>query len=343
MTRECWYTLTDICRILCLPLLIPAYFIYTSNAFREYQQARTLKNYHKTDVLPLPARRQRALSIHDTLEKRQQQETWEKHAKEKGPERVVHDQKQSPLFQLPTELRFMIYECVLGSQKIHIVHTTSRQLAGINSTESSEVVDGDEAICNCVSENVVHANKKTGCTFAEDILAPVTCKRPGIGILSLIQSCRQIYTEAIEVLYARRTFSFEQPYTFLAFAHSILPQRLNTIPGIEIAPWDWSVFYNDGRSQFYRKARRFWPRSRGCKEPLPNTWEISCHVIAHEMENLKEFRLRAATEVICRPLYKIEKLKRFDIELCWPIKWEMPESAPFKIIAPSWGNRYTDY
>ncbi|EGE04764.1 hypothetical protein TEQG_03937 [Trichophyton equinum CBS 127.97] len=369
MARDCRYTLIDICQIICcivcLPVLIPVYYIYTSVAFREYQWARRFKQYHKTDVLPLPARRQRSLSINAALDSPQQQQSQTLHTNEREPGQPSYGQAQSRLFQLPAELRLMIYNYVVGSQKIHIVHTNSRQLAAFPCTQDPETVASDGNVCNCVSENVVHTNKQTGCTFVEDILAPVTCERPGIGILSLLQSCRLMYTEAIEVLYARRTFSFEQPYTFLAFAHSILPQRLNAITSIEIAPWDWSVFYDDGRSQFYRKAQRFWPRTRNGKEPMPNTWEVTCYAIANEMESIREFRLRiysqkircrrrisyssphsnlqAVTEIICRPLYQVGKLERFEVELCWPVKWEMPENTPFKIIAPSSGKPYADY
>lgn len=194
MARDCWYVLIDICQIICcivcLPVLIPVYYIYTSFTFRRYQWARRFKKYHKTDVLPLPSRRQRALSINATLDSSRQQQFQKLHANERDLNQPSYGQTQSRLFQLPAELRLMIYNYVVGSRKIHIVHTTSRQLAAFPCTHDSETVSSDENVCNCVSENVVHANKQTGCTFVEDILAPVTCERPGIGILSLLQSCR---------------------------------------------------------------------------------------------------------------------------------------------------------
>lgn len=195
MTRDCWYTLIDVCRIICcivcLPVLIPAYYIYTSVAFREYQWARRFKKYHKTDVLPLPVRRQRALSINAALDSpHRQQQSQKLHKSARGLGQPSYGQAQSRLFQLPIELRLMIYNCVVGSRKIHIVHTNSRQLASFPCAHDSETAASDGNVCNCVSENAVHANKQTGCTFVEDILAPVTCEHPSIGILSLLQSCR---------------------------------------------------------------------------------------------------------------------------------------------------------
>ncbi|EZG06910.1 hypothetical protein H106_03648 [Trichophyton rubrum CBS 735.88] len=194
MTRDCWYTLIDICQVICcvvcLPVIIP---VYTSVAFREYQWTRRFKKYHKTDVLPLPARRQRALSINAALDSPHQQQYQKLHANERELGQPSYGQAQSRLFHLPAELRLMIYNYVVGSRKIHIVHTNSRQLAAFPCTHDSndsKTVASDVNVCNCVSENVVHANKQTGCTFVEDILAPVTCEHPGIGMLSLLQSCR---------------------------------------------------------------------------------------------------------------------------------------------------------
>ncbi|KAM5464855.1 hypothetical protein MferCBS49748_005277 [Microsporum ferrugineum] len=396
MTQDRRLNCADICQlvccIICLPVLVPLYYVYTSSPAQKYRWARRFKEYHKTDVPPLSSHRKRTLSIGNTFDAFTQQQLRTRAENETEHDQVTHDQAQSPLFQIPPEIRLIIYGYVIGSRKIHIVHTTCRKLASFPCTDYAEAVDGEKKVkkknklCNCVAENAVHANKHIGCTVAEDILAPVTCDHPGIGILPLLQSCREMYglsypsfnpagkytdflsysyTEAIGMLYADQTFSFEQPYAFLAFAHSILIQRLKIVSSIEITPWDWSVFYDDGRSQYYRKAQRFGPQTLSDKEALPNTWEVACHAIANEMEGLKDFRLRvysqkircrkrisysrphsntqATTYAICRPLYQIKTLKNFEVELCWPVAWEMPENAPFKLKSPSWGRAYVDY
>lgn len=61
-----------------------------------------------------------------------------------------------------------------------------------------------------------------------------------LGVLSLLRSCRLIYTEAVPLLYSTPTFSFSHtgPLTFLASTATILPHRRNAIRNINLSYLD---------------------------------------------------------------------------------------------------------
>ncbi|KAK2858446.1 hypothetical protein FQN49_004727 [Arthroderma sp. PD_2] len=313
---------------------------------REYQIVKSFKKFRRANVPPLPSRRKRALSIDDSGQE-------QKGGKKK---QLVHNQAQSPFFQLPLEIRLIIYEYAVGIGKVHIVHTARRKLASFPCTSNAEVVgdDGnpDTQPCDCVSMRVRYARRQREGIEREDILGPVVCNRSGISALPFLRSCRKVYTEAIDLLYSKRTFSFEQPYAFYAMAHSILPRRLRLVSSIEIIPWDWNVFYDDCRWQTPRESTLTKQYFNAAETPH-NTWEVVCDTLAKKMDGLKHLRLRVysrlrrtlsscepypsyreATEIMCRPMYQIRGVETFEVIVCWSVTWSMQENPPFKLITP---------
>ncbi|KAL8836044.1 MAG: hypothetical protein Q9170_003089, partial [Blastenia crenularia] len=56
---------------------------------------------------------------------------------------------------------------------------------------------------------------------------------------ALLQTCRQIYTEAVDLLYTDNTFVVKHPELLSRFIKAIPPQRLNTIRSLRICLETW--------------------------------------------------------------------------------------------------------
>jgi hypothetical protein len=117
----------------------------------------------------------------------------------------VNKQENSILFKLPAELRLMIYAELFAEERIWI-STEARKLTCYRGSTIEQLKPG------------------SGHT-------PLT---PGMDSIPLLQSCRKIYTEAIDSLYSGPAFAFPNPKAFFYFAGSLLPQRLASIKTVEM-------------------------------------------------------------------------------------------------------------
>lgn len=54
-----------------------------------------------------------------------------------------------------------------------------------------------------------------------------------ISLLHMLQSCRRIYSEAIEILYATNTFDFDSLNGVLQLSRTILPNRMKLVKSVQ--------------------------------------------------------------------------------------------------------------
>lgn len=140
------------------------------------------------------------------------------------------DQLQSFLFKLPFEVRRQIWEETLGGYVFHIyfVQAYRRMSHTRCKTRLPEICKNDDPIsgpCRQVFK-VPGARDKWGHS----------------NLLSILQSCRRIYSEAIPILYTLNTFDFESLSDVLKLSLTVLPERMRLIKDVQ-----WKrVFFTGG-------------------------------------------------------------------------------------------------
>ncbi|OBT73002.1 hypothetical protein VF21_07848 [Pseudogymnoascus sp. 05NY08] len=132
------------------------------------------------------------------------------------PPTIAHPQEVSPIFLLPTELRLQIYTLVLGNRNIHL---------GLETEDD-----------NRLSPYLRHYHCKYG---RQDLFIDPwhNCwfprggrpKDPVQKILSLLLTCRLVYSEAIDLLYSANTFQLENSHLVKHLHTLVLPQRLQAM------------------------------------------------------------------------------------------------------------------
>ena len=116
------------------------------------------------------------------------------------------------LQKLPIELRLLVYSHVIGNDRFRLITIPWKVVAALD-------IDGN------LSMNHEHF-KLTNLIFR-------TTPLPSNGN-ALLMSCRQVYSEAVDLLYSSNTFVLHDFHTLETFAKSVPPQRLNAIRKLEI-------------------------------------------------------------------------------------------------------------
>ena len=116
------------------------------------------------------------------------------------------------LQRLPLELRLIIFSHVIGNDQFRII-TIPWKLVAAPDIEGNVSMTRDH-ISSFFGRS---PNQRRGFSSGN----------------ALLQTCRQIYQEAIDVLYATNTFVFLDFPTFETFAKTILPARLNAIRSLQ--------------------------------------------------------------------------------------------------------------
>ncbi|KAL8954102.1 MAG: hypothetical protein Q9222_000081 [Ikaeria aurantiellina] len=164
---------------------------------------------------------------------------------------------------LPLEVRQEIYAWVLGGRLVHIVRK-GKYMAHIR--------------CKL--------NGPSDFTRACRPAAAATCheESPGLaftanGNIALLMTCRQIYKEAVEILYSSNTFDFDHQDLFLLFTRSILPQRLAQIRSLEFS---------------FKTLHLKLPFAYA--ESVKSAWVLMWRIIAKDTPALRHLRLRIGGE-----------------------------------------------
>ncbi|KAF2822346.1 hypothetical protein CC86DRAFT_409961 [Ophiobolus disseminans] len=201
-----YVTMTPIIPILLL-LSAPWILFEMHRSTDAYKEKKRRKEEAKDAKPPKLKQRKRALSISQDLP----QST------------IVKHQLQSRLCTLPAELRLQIYGEIFGKREG--IHVEFHQ--GVIHADRCRVPH-DEAMaaqlhaqCRCRSQNQGRQ--------------PIPFRGKNVsnmGVLGLLQSCRQMYTEFITLLYSQPTFLFHDYHSLIAFFSAILPERFNSIQSI---------------------------------------------------------------------------------------------------------------
>lgn len=136
-------------------------------------------------------------------------------------EQYTASQKQCALLTvLPLDIRMMIYDLVLGGMYFHIgtshIDSSGRMLCFICQRPRG-TADDDHQECLAPSGHRPSS-------------APREDYAQATGLLPLLVTCRQVYSEAIETLYSSNTFEFWQNQVAFRFLKVMIPpQRLRCI------------------------------------------------------------------------------------------------------------------
>ena len=235
-----------LCYCALLPIIIP--FRITISLKHVVKRK---KDAWKNDVRPLPPKRKRRLSN----AKPPLPLSTSCIPRLKEPRGNIENSSCSFLTKLPLEIRLQIYEYVLGGNLLHLVQIP-RRIAHVR----------------CRLERP--SDPLRACRPAlRTPLNPWLCT-VSTGNLAMLKTCRQIYRESIEVLYARNAFDVNDLTTFVFFARSILPQRLASITTLHLS-WDLtSNVWRYGHVNSHQLWKSFW------------------RVVADEMHGLQRLVLR---------------------------------------------------
>ena len=151
----------------------------------------------------------------------------------------------TPLLQLPPEIKDQIYEFCIAGETIHIFEAWSGEKVMINRICCAEISEREaERVLEDPTPIASRDKKDPDIQEVHDrhIACGTTTNVFCSNKLALLRSCRQIYLEAREVLYFRNTFSFFTPNTCLRFYLSLQRLKQQQIRQIhlKIFPWDYS-------------------------------------------------------------------------------------------------------
>ncbi|KAE9369782.1 hypothetical protein N431DRAFT_560528 [Stipitochalara longipes BDJ] len=138
------------------------------------------------------------------------------------------------------------------------------------------------------------------------------------GMIRVLMVCRQIYREAVEVLYGSHQFYLRHLFTVIDLSRTVLPQRMNTIHSLRLV-----IPLTDAKIQDILEYRM--ARLAGDEE---TTMHKTFRIIA-SMEGLKELDVEFEGNIGRKPGRKVELLlplamvrqtRRFDVKVPWGIR-----------------------
>lgn len=131
-----------------------------------------------------------------------------------APEQTCHDQPDCGLLtKLPLDVRMIIYELVLGGSTFHVS-------AGDNHSRIYHFIC---QVPGQITLSQVHGQCHQ-LTTKRPSSAPRIHYTQATGLLPLLVTCRQIYSEAINTLYSSNRFEFTQIHTIFRFLARMIPQ-----------------------------------------------------------------------------------------------------------------------
>ena len=217
------------------------------------------------------------------------------------------------LLKFPLEIRRKIYTYVLGSHVAHILLTPSR-FAHI--------------CCTCPT---LTDFTRTCCPSARHVMVPKPILIPPSDIaVDLLRTCRQIYAEALPVLYSANTFDIDDYSAFVILAGNIPPSGLMAIKSLHLT---WCTDYP--------------PFISAKTEPVTNapfndpTYLRFWDVVANQMPALRELRLALLNTLWVstlqgedpwvQPMKKVRGLDVFEFEVVDPTYcyWEKGQEDAF--------------
>ncbi|KAL8994204.1 MAG: hypothetical protein Q9188_007133 [Gyalolechia gomerana] len=171
----------------------------------------------------------------------------------------------SLLKRLPLEIRQEIYGYVLGRQENCLILLPFK----IRAVPEGHYISKTDVCWASTNERVISGNGER-----------FWSQRP-----ALLRTCRQIYMEAISLLYSGNTFIIKHPELLLRFAKAIPPQRLDCIRTLRICLQPWHCGFVS-----------HWAHSPSRREE----WE-TCWKIVAAMQNLLNLDVEIVHELYSHP------------------------------------------
>ncbi|KAL8677903.1 MAG: hypothetical protein Q9186_005714 [Xanthomendoza sp. 1 TL-2023] len=196
------------------------------------------------------------------------------------------------LARLPLEIRQEIYNYIVGGNLVHVVRK-GQHLAHVRCKHCWE--SDFQRDCRRYASNTCHS-------------AAPSMGFTANGNIALLRTCRQVYSEALPIMYSHNTFDFDHQDLFLLFSRSLLPQRLMGIRMLHLYCKEWEL-----RRPFLRTGAG------------PSAWSLTWQVIREGMPGLQHLHVKIAGEQgSCfpsedrawwvQPMLQIRDLKSFHLE-----------------------------
>ncbi|KAJ5247830.1 hypothetical protein N7468_002813 [Penicillium chermesinum] len=234
------------------------------------------------------ASRPRALSrVHES--EPEKQVGWKKIL---GKPKAQHylEQDQSPLARLPVEVRSRIWAYYFGREQFHIVRVerrslvkTTSKLVGIRCSQSRETKG--ESSCNHACESIAET----------------------VDLVPLLRTCRMIYSEAVNIMYQRHVFIFDNVDRILDFASAIIPRRLAQIRAVHftyVFPFNPKGYLGDLEADW----RRYCSACNALAD-MASLEELIIHI--HPQNGLRAY----VTPYLVQPLRKIVRPSNFIVHV----------------------------
>ncbi|CAG8216316.1 unnamed protein product [Penicillium salamii] len=227
-------------------------------------------------------------------------------SRSKRQEQQTFDQNQSPLFnRLPAEVRLLIWEHYLSNQRLHMIlsnqHTWKQSDSKIIGLSCSDSRDYCPCTHHCWGQRArrpaggcVEVIKHVDSRWHEEHEWNFDTGR--VDFVPLLQTCRAIYSESIDMMYQNNTFLFNNTSTIVDLSHTLLPQRMDLIRNVQLS----------------------------FSDPGGPTWEACCQVLATRMPNLRNLIIHLYPHVTkfldswLLPLHQIQQASVFEVTLIKP-------------------------
>ncbi|KAJ5189526.1 hypothetical protein N7491_005855 [Penicillium cf. griseofulvum] len=249
---------------------------------------------------------------------------WRLSLSRRREQQSTFDQAESPLFEcLPAEVRLLIWESYLCSRMLHILRPnqrkwkrSDRKIIGILCSEPHNLCPcshhcwgllARRPVGNCITP--MHY----GSHYYENSEWGFDTRR--VDFVPLLQTCRRVYSEVIDIIFQKNTFLFNHTDTIIDFSHTLLPQRVSMIRTLQFS----------------------------FPDPGGPSWNICCQVLATKLPGLKKLTIHLYPHVTNHldywliPLHQIQQPTVFDVLLIKPWylypQWEKSAGlvgAPFQ-------------
>ncbi|GME55129.1 hypothetical protein GTA08_BOTSDO08411 [Neofusicoccum parvum] len=199
------------------------------------------------------------------------------------PAETAANQFQSPLFQLPAEVRAVVWEYAIGGELVHVEHSPTMRCheprqptvpVSWAQLHREERLDCGKNWAQKDWLNHMNWHFTSSCC-GKGAALPDGRVVPKGAILGLLLSCKRIYHEAFPLLYTRNTFDFKCPADFLCFTTSLPPALQDPLRRIHMR-LDLSWYLPRPESRW--------------DTPPPWAWYQTCRAL-RDMRSLEEVQL----------------------------------------------------
>lgn len=233
--------------------------------------------------------------------------------------------QQSPLLsRLPLEIRLQIWEEVVGNRLLHLVLDPSCPHNGTlkcfpcgafyknPAPLENKLPNGGDASPRC------QGSQQAPCFFSGPATAPFSA-------LSMLLSCRQIYNEAIELVYVTNTLNIDN-LEILQLAIKAMGPRISSISTVHVNTAMWKINCYEV-TRFSPMAYREWAKF----------WQL----LAERMSGLEHLRLdiygtsrTGFSKRDLEPLLQLRGLQSFDLALWQDTKEQHLHGQGSTVVGP---------